>query len=485
MRRTTNHAMLKLDTTVCQMKRQSPLVVAAALWFALSAAVAGKTIRAPSIQGAAQVTAPQVTYTPPGTGAVAQTLQTELERDGIWANDFGACQPGSTDDHVAFQNAIAAGTLVGIPILRFTGVCAIKSALSVTTGLEIKGTGTRSSVLFGNAVNIDLIDVDTPAAVYFHDFSLEYGAPANVGTQAISVTAGASQENQLSKFERLQIVSNVRVGINFLKASFFHVSDSAITANQIAVAVANANNVDSGDSTIDGGTLLQAGSGGYCVYWASSGGLKIANIKCLGSNMAGGIAGVLANGANTSVFLLTASSVEGVAATGSAVLLEKTGIGNGFSSIVISGNELTGGRCLSIPTNGSPWIFTGAVNGNVCNIFGAGLAAFAVDSAANFGFAGNVIINNGASSNSKYLMGSNAISIYVGPTVGIGTFAASTYNASTTIDDPFGIALASLPSAAANGSRFFVTDGAPASRPCTGSSSGSTAFRQNGAWKCF
>jgi hypothetical protein len=208
--------MLKLDTTVCQMKRQSPLVVAAALWFALSAVVASaQKIRGPSIQAAAQVT-----YTPPGTGAVAQTVQTELERDGIWANDFGACRPGSTDDHVAFQNAIAAGTLVSIPILRFTGVCAIQSALSVTTGLEIKGTGTGSSVLFGKAVNIDLIDVNTPAAVYFHDFTLEYSAPANVGTQAISVTAGASQENKLSKFERLQI-GNVQVGINFLKASFF------------------------------------------------------------------------------------------------------------------------------------------------------------------------------------------------------------------------------------------------------------------------
>jgi hypothetical protein len=115
---------------------------------------------------------------------------------------------------------------------------------------------------------------------------------------------------------------------------------------------------------------------------------------------------------------------------------------------------------------------------------GTGLAAFAVDSARNFGFTGNVVIQNGTG-NSKYAIGSNATTIYVGPTVGIGTFAASTYNASTTIDDPFGTAFAGLPSAAANGSRFFVTDGAPASSPCTGSSSGSTAFRQNGAWKCF
>lgn len=42
---------------------------------------------------------------------------------------------------------------------------------------------------------------------------------------------------------------------------------------------------------------------------------------------------------------------------------------------------------------------------------------------------------------------------------------------------------ATLPTAV-NGSSIFVADGAPASA-CTGSSTGSTAFRQNNAWKCF
>ena len=60
-------------------------------------------------------------------------------------------------------------------------------------------------------------------------------------------------------------------------------------------------------------------------------------------------------------------------------------------------------------------------------------------------------------------------------------------NASTTarIDDMIGMASASLPSAAAAGSRIFVTDGTPGSSSCAGSGTGSTGFRQNGAWKCF
>jgi hypothetical protein len=47
-----------------------------------------------------------------------------------------------------------------------------------------------------------------------------------------------------------------------------------------------------------------------------------------------------------------------------------------------------------------------------------------------------------------------------------------------------GILFANLP-AATNGSDIFVQDGTAASAPCTGAGTGSRAFRQNGAWKCF
>jgi hypothetical protein len=47
-----------------------------------------------------------------------------------------------------------------------------------------------------------------------------------------------------------------------------------------------------------------------------------------------------------------------------------------------------------------------------------------------------------------------------------------------------GILFADLP-AATNGSDIFVQNGTAASAPCTGGGTGSRAFRQNGAWKCF
>jgi hypothetical protein len=48
-----------------------------------------------------------------------------------------------------------------------------------------------------------------------------------------------------------------------------------------------------------------------------------------------------------------------------------------------------------------------------------------------------------------------------------------------------GVTVAALPVGATNGTMIFATDGAPGSSPCTGSSTGAMAFRENTAWKCF
>ena len=58
---------------------------------------------------------------------------------------------------------------------------------------------------------------------------------------------------------------------------------------------------------------------------------------------------------------------------------------------------------------------------------------------------------------------------------------------STVINDTNGITFANLPSTAANGSHIFISDADPTTSPCThaGAQTGSTAFRQNGAWKCY
>lgn len=100
--------------------------------------------------------------------------------------------------------------------------------------------------------------------------------------------------------------------------------------------------------------------------------------------------------------------------------------------------------------------------------------------------AGNTIINSGGFNtmdlggsfvNTALLIRNNAIT---------GSINFTSITGSVTLGGNTGTALtvATLP-AATNGSSAFVSDGTTASSPCTASGTGSTAFRQNSAWKCF
>src|SRR6266404_6632030 len=92
----------------------------------------------------------QVTYTPQGTGGVATTVASELNRT-IWVNDYGAVCNGVTDDHVAFQNAINEGQSLGLPV-RFSGACAITTGLSITTSVDFGGVSSpQSRIIVGSA----------------------------------------------------------------------------------------------------------------------------------------------------------------------------------------------------------------------------------------------------------------------------------------------------------------------------------------------
>jgi hypothetical protein len=147
---------------------------------------------------AGDYTAGQITYTPVGTGGVATTVKAELDRT-VWVNDYGAVCNGSTDDHVAFQNAINQGQTAGVPV-KFVGICAITTGLSVTATLDFSAVNGgiypgQSKIIVGSASVLGItVTTANGNPVYFHDFGMAYSSAANAGVAAITVTGTAANE---------------------------------------------------------------------------------------------------------------------------------------------------------------------------------------------------------------------------------------------------------------------------------------------------
>lgn len=138
-----------------------------------------------------------------------------------------------------------------------------------------------------------------------------------------------------------------------------------------------------------------------------------------------------------------------VNSTGPAVILTNSSSSARFGSVDISGNALDSNSTI---LNAASQYVSGstsavlAIKGNTFNSLSSGTALSAVLTSGKIAFADNVFVVNGS---------------------------APTFS--------------SIPSAGGvvPGSNLYISDAAPASSPCTGSSTGSVATSLNGAWKCF
>lgn len=84
-----------------------------------------------------------VGYTPSGTGAVTTTVQAKL-RQNLSVKDFGATGDGTTDDTVAFQNALTAAAGKSLYVPNGTYLC---TGLTIYSGTNMYGDSPSTSII--------------------------------------------------------------------------------------------------------------------------------------------------------------------------------------------------------------------------------------------------------------------------------------------------------------------------------------------------
>jgi hypothetical protein len=190
--------------------------------------------------------------------------------------------------------------------------------------------------------------------------------------------------------------------------------------------------------------------------------------------------------------LSTDLSIVGNTLYGNAVGINVASQNAGEVSVLSNHCESGAGSsvCLSLTagSNGSSNTDIRNVSGNYLNGLSSSISCASATSERFYvlGFSGNTILANSTGVNCANQFASFAFGLTNNSFFGGGTLASIsglTGTLSIFGNSNLSFTAATLP-AANNGSSVFVSDGTPATA-CTGAGTGSTAFRQNSAWKCF
>lgn len=142
---------------------------------------------------------------------------------------------------------------------------------------------------------------------------------------------------------------------------------------------------------------------------------------------------------------------------------------------------------LTAGTNGSSNTDNRVIRGNHVNVMGTALtmASTVGGQFANVDIAGNTLFGVGGSINAGGNYFAGALTVGSNRLSGTANFSSITGGLGLLLNSGLSFTASTLLGiAAGNGSQVFVSDGTPGSA-CTGGSTGSMAFRQNNAWKCF
>lgn len=429
----------------------------------------------------------------------------------IYAVSYGVIADGVTDNTTALQNAVTACANVnalnhntGGQLILPSGSIVLSGGITASAACKIEGMGsgggfsapdTGATVIQQNSTSSDTFTFTTLNGVTLRDFAIVYGNGSTGTGKAIHILPAASPGSNPNRGSH---VENVRVwGGNYAiycdtcsEFAFLHnrLRDWSIAGIYVPH---NSSDPDDGDSSIIGNVIwdfnVTTGDSGIRLDPAAA--VHIVANKILGGSY--GIRLTVSQGP-TGTLLISDNSIEQFTVRG--VSIEQSVTGKTFAFINIHDNQLQSGQSttqsgIAVVNGSSNYINMMDIHDNIFNLYSS---SFGTTTCVNVGDGNQVHIHHNVCDLAS-MTGSIGYSTFGNITNVLFTdniaflYGSSKYNFSVTtgLIDHFGLTQANLPGNTANGSQIFVTDGTPGSSPCTGSSTGSMAFRQNGAWKCF
>jgi hypothetical protein len=304
----------------------------------------------------ANLVASQIRFTSLGTGAVASTVNAELQRGYLHSKDFGATGNGTTDDTTALQTWLNAAASLGIPGFLDPGTYLISSALTVTNNNGISIFGPESTppnptakIVMGSLTQ-DGIQFNTTGRIFLKGFSIVSSGIPTAGS-ALNFQGGTNQS--VGGFiERLVLgfgntTGSCWNGITATGLAAFTLHECDITAQNICLNVASP-----GDSEVQNNRFTPVSSTAIGVQVTGDpGGIRLLSNKFNSAvaYLASVSITVAASTSDGDIFII-GNSMESVFANGYGIIIAQQG-GATFANILIIGNE------ISCPGSGSWGIY--------------------------------------------------------------------------------------------------------------------------------
>jgi hypothetical protein len=424
-------------------------------------------------------TAANLLYTPQGVGVTPVSAESVLN-EVVSINRYGA-SPGATASAnlAAIQKAIDSLPAGGGILTALPGIYNLFGTVGVTKPIFMLGSGSSNSGTVFNQTGTNTLSfsVNTAESVSLLNFQLRPGAG---GTGIKFDSTPTTTQNVRSNINNVMCYGGA-IGVDFTRAMTFTVEKyygALQTTASISIRNASTATQDIGDSNILSSVIdCGAASGASGIMWYGSGGLRVANNK-----FQNGVANIdLApeTGVNTSDILLVGNSFEnsqyGVRA--------QSPLGGLCSNLMITGNQFAIQSVAQIFFNSANFRDI-AIVGNVFANGTTGVIPINLAALDGAEVSGNMFNGNNVTTNA-IVIGTNAANVNVGPNKYKNITGAPITSANATallsgIGTPF--TFAQLPSACANGSFLYCSDGLAGSAPLTGGGTGTFAKKINGVW---